>query len=260
MVYGMIGVGAIAAAIVTGLCDGVAAPSDVLLSPRNAATAAELAGRFPTVRVCADNQSVVDGADVLVLCLRPRDAAAALAPLRCREGQAIVSAIAGLSIERLAPWVAPAREIARSIPMPAVARRQGTTPIHPATASARALFEPLGGVTMLRDAATFDALSAASGTIASHFAALGAITRWLASRGVPEAEGARYVASIYAPLAESLRDIPDYDHLAAEFTTPGGLNALFRTHLDEAGFFDAVATGLDRVHARLTGPGPTSRA
>ena len=59
--YGVLGVGALASAIVTGLCDGVEDPPDVLLSPRNSATASGLAARFPTVTVAADNQGVVDG-------------------------------------------------------------------------------------------------------------------------------------------------------------------------------------------------------
>ena len=44
--YGVLGVGALASAIVTGLCDGVANPPAIVLSPRNADTAANLAARF----------------------------------------------------------------------------------------------------------------------------------------------------------------------------------------------------------------------
>lgn len=260
MVYGMIGVGAIAAAIVTGLCDGIAEAPEVLLSPRNARLAADLAARFPNTRVCGDNQAVVDGADVIVLCLRPRDAEAVLGGLAFRPGQAVVSAMAGVPFERLAPLVVPAQDIARAIPLTAVARRQGITPIHPGTKAARALFAPLGGVLVPPDIAAFEVLSAASGTIAAHFATLGAITRWLTVHGIPEAESTRHVASVYPALAGSLRDGCSFAELAAEFTTPGGLNALFRAHLDEAGAFDAVATGLDRVLAQLTGGTPGSQA
>lgn len=253
MVYGVIGVGAIAAAIVAGLCDGVATAPPMLLSPRNADVAAGLAARFPSARVQADNQAVVDGADVLILCLRPGDAEAVLAPLRFRADQAIVSAMAGVAVERLAPLVAPARDIARAIPLPAVARREGATPIHPATEAARALFESLGGALTPPSVAAFDALSAASGTIAAHFAALDAIARWLSAHGIPEADGTRHVAGVYSALATSLRDGRSFSEHAAEFTTSGGLNALFRAHMAEAGTFDAVATGLDRVYARLRG-------
>ncbi len=72
MTYGIIVVGAIAAAIVRGLCDRADDPPAILLSPRNAALASELAGRFPSVTVAADNQAVLDGASVVILSIRTR--------------------------------------------------------------------------------------------------------------------------------------------------------------------------------------------
>ena len=73
--YGVLGVGSIARAIVIGLCDGISDPPRIVLSPRGAAVSAELAGRYPSVSVAADNQAVVDGADVVLVCLRKADAA-----------------------------------------------------------------------------------------------------------------------------------------------------------------------------------------
>jgi pyrroline-5-carboxylate reductase len=74
MTYGIIGVGAIAAAIVTGLCESGSDAPSIVLSPRNADRAADLAARFPTVRVARSNQEVIDGSAVVLLCIRPQDA------------------------------------------------------------------------------------------------------------------------------------------------------------------------------------------
>ena len=144
MTYGIIGVGAIAAAIVTGLCEHAADAPAIVLSPRNAGRAADLASRFPTVRVAQSNQDVIDGSSVLLLCLRPQEARSVLPGLSFREQQAIVSMMAGISIEALRELVAPAQSIARAIPLPAVAAREGATPIFPPTEAARALFARLG--------------------------------------------------------------------------------------------------------------------
>ena len=92
--YGLLGVGSIASAIVVGLCDGVPDAPPVVLSPRNAARSSGLATRFPSVRVAADNQAVVDACDVVVVCLLPAQADEVLAGLRFRAGQAVVSAVA----------------------------------------------------------------------------------------------------------------------------------------------------------------------
>jgi pyrroline-5-carboxylate reductase len=74
MTYGIIGVGSIAAAIVTGLCEQAQDAPSIVLSPRNASRAADLAARFPTVHVAQSNQDVIDGSSVLILCLRPQEA------------------------------------------------------------------------------------------------------------------------------------------------------------------------------------------
>src|SRR4051794_3683002 len=131
MDYGVLGVGAIAAAIVTGLCDDEAEAPSVLLSPRGAGVAAELAERFETVTVAADNQAVVDGASVVILCLRPQEAREGLGGLRFPGGQVVISAMAGVSVEELLRLVAPATDVARTIPLPSVATRAGIPPIPP---------------------------------------------------------------------------------------------------------------------------------
>ncbi|WP_412538392.1 hypothetical protein R8Z50_21370 [Longispora sp. K20-0274] len=59
---GFVGTGALTAAIVAGLSEGVAEPPTILLSPRGRATGLDLAARYPNARVCASNQDVVSDA------------------------------------------------------------------------------------------------------------------------------------------------------------------------------------------------------
>ncbi|MDA0160139.1 NAD(P)-binding domain-containing protein [Solirubrobacter ginsenosidimutans] len=251
MDYGVLGVGAIAAAIVTGLCDDADGAPPVLLSPRNAGIAADLAGRFPTVTVAADNQAVVDGASVVLLCLRPQDAREALGRLRFTAGQVVISAMAGVSVGELLRLVAPATDVARTIPLPSVATRAGITPIHPPNATAKALFDRLGEALEVPDLAGFEALSASTATVAAHFAYLQAISGWLEMRGLPKDEAERYVASLFADLATALRGEHDFAQLARDHATRGGINELFHETLATAGVFDDVRGGLDRVLDRL---------
>jgi pyrroline-5-carboxylate reductase len=92
MACGVLGVGAIGAAIVTGLCEDVEEAPKVLLSPRNAGIAAGLAQRFASVDVAADNQAVVDGAPVVIVCVRPQVAQAVLAELHFPADRVVISA------------------------------------------------------------------------------------------------------------------------------------------------------------------------
>lgn len=252
--YGVLGVGSIASSIVIGLCEGVDAPPTVVLSPRNASRAAGLAERFPSARVAEDNQAVVDACDVLVLCLLPDVAPRVLGELTFRDGLAVVSAMAGVPMGELHTLLAPATDIARSVPVPAVAVRGSVTPVHPRTSAAEQLFDALGGTMPLSDERAYEALSAASATVAAHFDYLRAVSDWLAAHGIPASEARRYVADHFAALAPELvaGDV-DFASLASAHSTRGGLNEQFAHHMRAAGTADAVRDGLDALLARITG-------
>jgi pyrroline-5-carboxylate reductase len=251
MAYGVLGVGAIGAAIVTGLCENVDDAPRVLLSPRNAETAAGLAQRFATVDVAPDNQAVVDGARVVIVCVRPQVAQPVLAELRFPADGVVISAMAGVSVTVLKRLVAPATDVARVIPLPSVARRDGITPVHPPNAAATALFERLGETVELADVKAFEALSASTATIAAHFAYLNAIAAWLELQEIPAPDATRYVASMFAGLAEPTRGGEPFEQLAREHATSGGINEQFLNGLEQGGVFEDVRLGLQRVLDRL---------
>ena len=251
MSYGVLGVGSIGGAIVTGLCEGVDEAPKVLLSPRNAGIAVGLAQRFATVEVAADNQAVVDGAPVVIVCVRPQVAQTVLAELRFPADRVVISAMAGVPVKTIQRLVAPATEVARVIPLPSVARRDGITPIHPPNAAATALFDRLGETVELADVKAFDAFSASTATIAAHFAYLSTIAAWLESQEIPGRAATRYVASIFAGLAEATRSGERFEQLAREHATSGGLNEQFLNGLEQGGTFEQVSLGLQRVLDRV---------
>jgi pyrroline-5-carboxylate reductase len=247
----VLGGGAIAASIGTGLCEHVDDAPPVLLSPRNAGIAAGLAERFATVDVAADNQAVVDGADVVLVCVRPQVAESVLADLRFPADRVVISAVAGLAVQTIRRLVAPAGEVVRVIPLPSVARREGITPVHPPSAAATELFDRLGEAVEVADVKAYEAFSASTATIAAHFTYLNTIAGWLASQGVPAPEATRYVASMFAGLAEATRSGHSFDEIARDHATPGGTNEQFLNGLEANGVFEHVTRGLHRVLDRL---------
>lgn len=251
---GILGVGAIAEAIVIGLGSGYFDTHPVLLSPRNHARSSALAERYPSLAVAADNQDLVNRSDIVLVCLRPQDAGEILEGLDFTEGQQVISAVAALPLEQAQQWVAPATLLARVIPLPAVARREGLTAICPPDPYTRDLFARLGGSLDVDDEQTLDAMSAATATVAAHMSYLHAISQWLASRGLSEQEASRYVVATFAPLGETLRHAPTgLTQLAEEHATPGGLNEQFEQALRDAGLYELVRRSLDKVEARVRG-------
>ena len=250
--YGVLGVGAIARAIVTGLCEGVPDAPPVLLSPRNAETAQRLAARFPTVTVAADNQAVVDGSTTVIVCLRNADVGL-LGDLAWRADHVVISAVAGLGMSRLTRLVEPAAKVCRSVPMPPVADRAGLTSVHPPLAEARELFDRLGATLEVADVASYEALSATSATLAGFFEYLAVQSTWLEERGIPARVARRYVGATFAGALGSLQsDEPGFAELAGEYATPGGVNEQVREDLRAAGAYDELRRALDRAHDRLS--------
>jgi pyrroline-5-carboxylate reductase len=123
---GLVGVGAIATAIVDALMSGPHADEiDIVLSPRSAPRSAELAARHRQVRVAPYNQSVVDAADIVILAVLPDQMAALCSSLSFREEQVVVSLAAGWPPSLLAEHVAPAATVCQMIPLPMIALHTG---------------------------------------------------------------------------------------------------------------------------------------
>ena len=251
-VYGFVGTGAITRAMVEGLSAADPAP-EIVVSPRSADVSAALAARFGSVRVAADNQAVVDAATCVVVATRPDDARAVLADLAFAPDQVVVSVVAGLSVAELRASVAPAREVARAIPLPSVSARQGLVPVFPPLPAALELFGLLGAVVALDDETAFDSFSAASAFAATQLDLLATVEAWLVGRGVPAPDASAYVRELIRGLSDALADEPDRELalLASDHATPGGLNEQVRTYVRGHGVHELLATALDDVARRV---------
>ncbi|MBM3523079.1 MAG: NADP oxidoreductase [Alphaproteobacteria bacterium] len=251
---GIIGVGNIAAALLTGLATGTQPPRHVLLSPRSAATSAALAARFPQMRVAADNQAVLDGSDLVILAVRPQVARDVLEPLRFRAAHRILSLIAIHPLAKLAPLVAPATHIRRALPLPPVARRLGPIAISPRDPELEAWLATVGTVVPVADDHHFETIWSTSALIATFYALVSRAAEWGVAQGLPREAAERYAASMVHAVAQPLAEPGARPaELAALAQTKGGLNEQLLRQLMQAGAFTEVAHGLDAVLARLEG-------
>ena len=250
--YGVLGVGSLATFVVTGLCEGVDDPPEMVLSPRNSEVSGRLAASYPSVAVAGDNQAVLDASDVVMVFLRRQDCDALL-DLAWRPEHVVVSAVAGLPVSRLAEMVAPAREVARAVAMPAVATRSVPTPVHPPVPAALELFELLGGTMPIEDGEVFEAIYTSMGTFAPFFEYLRVLTGFLTDHGLPAEDAQRLVATTFADVARPLsRREPDLAEMVREYAPPGGGNEQLTNLMRDNGVFEGMRRALDEVHVRLT--------
>ncbi|GAB3969052.1 pyrroline-5-carboxylate reductase [Actinoallomurus acanthiterrae] len=249
---GIIGVGEIGRALVVGLCEGADKSPEVFLSPRGAGTAAELSERYEGVRVCADNQEVVDRSELVIIAVRRQDRHEALAGLRVGGDTLVVNVMAGVGIDDLRRTLATDAPLIRAIPLPAVRERRSVTVTCPSHPGVNSLFEHLGGVLPVEDEAAFNVFSALTGTLTTHLSYLATLTSWAGDHGIASADADAYVRGLFQGIGRALSDRTRSLHqLAADHETPNGSNERIRTTWFTPANSEALGKALDDLLADL---------
>ncbi|MFJ9411431.1 NAD(P)-binding domain-containing protein [Streptomyces sp. NPDC101393] len=249
---GIIGVGEIGRAIVTGLCDGGGKSPEVFLSPRGARTASELSARYEGVQVCADNQEVVDRSEIVIIAVRRQDRHEALAGLRVDGDKLVVNVMAGVANDDLRRTLATEAPLVRAIPLPSLRERRSVTVTYPSHPTVNSLFEHLGGALPVPDEAAFDVFSALTGTLTTHYWYLATLTSWAADQGIASGDADRYIRGLFRGVGRALSDETRSLHqLAADHETPNGNNERIRTTWFDPANAEALHKALDGLLADL---------
>jgi pyrroline-5-carboxylate reductase len=99
----------------------------------------------------------------------------------------------------------------------------------------------------------FNAMCAATATIASYFAFNDTVACWLAQNSIPESKARDYVARMVFGLTTGAVDAPErsFQSLASQHATAGGINEELLKHLADRGVLRSVSEGLDAVMDRI---------
>jgi pyrroline-5-carboxylate reductase len=248
---GFIGTGTIAAAIVRGLKGSSLRDWPILLSPRSPDVARALAAEYSGVDIAQDNQAVVDGADMVILAVRPQVARAVLQGLRFREDQDVVSLIAATPATLITEWTGAGR-VCRAIPLPFVEHRRDVTPVFPPHPAAMQLFDALGRGLPVHDQTAFDLYATLSALMATYFAVVETAADWASDQGLPEPDARIYLSGMFHNLGVILKDSQrNLSELRADHSTLGGLNEQVALDFAAHGGNAALARALTDVLRRV---------
>lgn len=252
---GFIGTGVITEAIINGMIRANWPTGEILVSRRGAETSHRLARAHGQIRICDDNQTIVDEADLIILAVRPQIAQEVLSGLRFASGQRVLSLIAMTPVARLQEWLGPQVAVTRAIPLPSVAQCQGVTAIYPPEPDIAAMFTALGTAFVTSTEAEFDAYAVASATMATSFGMLDTVSDWMLGQGVAQKAARAYLGGLFSGLAQTAAEAPDqpFAVLREGHSTPGGLNEQCHDDMARAGGFNAMTMALDRLALRVGG-------
>lgn len=250
---GFIGTGEITKAVVTGLSTMDGEKPDIVVSPRNAEIAAELAGRFANVEIAASNQDVIDRCDTICLALRPQAATPVIEELSFPADRHVVSFMATYDRKRLKTLVAPATRVTLVTPLPAVAFQSGPTPIFPPDPDMVELFGRLGTAVAVETEDEYQALCVATSTLAGAFAYYGTIADFLQTKNVPADAARAFSGAVFYALAATAKTKPElsFSEITGEAATRGGTNEQVLRELGEDGVFTALTKALENIWQRF---------
>jgi pyrroline-5-carboxylate reductase len=252
---GIIGIGAIAEAVVMGLCKKAESPKKILLSPRNKQRAEQLAKRFSNVEIARDNQAVISASDIVFLAVRPQVVEDVLRELSFKAEQRVVSFISGYPIKQLEGLIEPTKHIVRMIPLPAIARHEGPILMSPPSQEIAKLFQEMGSLAQVEQEDQLEILSAVTGLMAPYFGLLDQCVDWLSTNGIDESKAFDFVGALFEVLGRTPRDSTekDFSKVAKEHATPQGFNEQALRELTKIGWYGDVSEVLDLLSRRLAG-------
>ena len=248
---GFIGTGEIASLMVQGLAGQ---GHEIVVSDRNPQVAARLEATVPGLRV-APNPQVVEGADIVILCLLARVADEALTGLPFRAGQSVISVIVDVGLAKLQKLCAPATDIAITIPLPPIAVGGCPLPVYPASRALEQLFGAKNRVFTVRDEVALNAHFGATALCSPFLEQVLTTAAWLTEFTADADQSQAYVRDV---LRGYLPADGEKGHLGAalqSLSTEGGLNATLRAAMNGAN--TELRAGLDGFRGRLGLEGKT---
>ena len=253
MRLGLIGAtGWLGTALGTRLLQGGWPEGEMILMNRSAPR--DIYAAWPGVRWAADAGDLCQGADVVVLSVRPEDF-----PLPGFDGagKLVISFMTAWSLDRLAA-LCPGARIVRAMPNGGASTGQSFTPwvAGPGLPEAEAalvarILGAMGDQAQVADEGALDYLSALSGSGSAYPALLAqAMLTHARAQGLPEDIARRAVGSVLASGAALAGQVETAGALLDTYRGYRGVTAAGLAAADRAGFGAAVAAALDAAGAQ----------
>lgn len=247
---GILGVGELTEKVVIGLRRS-GFGGRVLLSPRNHERAQQLAEPWDC-EVMADNQQVVEGADLLVLGVRPEVVDQLSAEVQLRAGQTLVSLVAGLKMAELQRCFPQAR-VVRAMLSYAAQINQTTVVLTPGGEPHATLLGALGSLVVLDEEEAFELATVAACMNGWFYFFLNDLQQWFTDKGLSQEQAAQLVMGNLQDCLASARHQPSasLEALGRAIATPGTFTAAGLEVLDNKGATQAWTAAADEVFERL---------
>jgi len=256
-----IGGGHMGAALIRGLIAKGLAPQNIRVGEPVPDRRDTLAREFG-VRVTGDNREAAQGADVIVLAVKPQDMAATVqsfAELIRPRAPLVLSIAAGIRVADLQDWCGSGVPVVRAMPNRPALNGAGATAIYAPAGLAdsnRSLAEQVlgasGTTVWVRDEHSLDVVTALSGSGPAYFFLLAELMTDAAVGLGLERDSARELAiqTLYGSGCMARESDGDLARLRSEVTSKGGTTEAALRSFDTANLRDIVAAAIKAATQR----------
>ena len=251
MNLGFIGTGKIASSIIFGIFKSNLKINRIYISSRNRNIAKKLKGRFSRIKICSNNQEIIDKASVIFLSVTPPVGNKILNNLSFK-GKTVISLISTIKERELKSKIH-SKNICKAIPLPFVENRVGPIIICPKNRIAKKIFSKLGLVIEVNKEQLSFNFWATSSFMASYYEIYNSMTKWLIRRGLKKSQATNYVAELFFALSKDalLKKNIGFGKLVSESQTPKGLNMQVLKELKKAKFYEKINKSLNNVYKKF---------
>jgi pyrroline-5-carboxylate reductase len=264
MKYAFLGAGKMASAIIQGMLRAKVCTAGDIIAACPEAGILESLHNTTSVRVATSNEEAAGAAPVVILCVKPQEAAIAIQQAGAAlDGKLLISIAAGLNVAALEK-LAPKCRVIRAMPnTPAIIGRAATAYTGGANATqadkdcAEAIFASVGIVSYVQEK-LLDAVTGLSGSGPAYvFLVIEALTDGGVSCGLPTNLARQLAIQTVLGAAELAKETGEHPAILREMvTSPGGTTAAALGELEQHGvraaFIQAVRAA-DRRSKELSG-------
>jgi pyrroline-5-carboxylate reductase len=261
MKLAFLGGGNMGRALIGGLLRRGTRPEQISVGERMDA-AREALARDLGITATADNATAIENAELIVLAVKPQDAATVLAslqPLLTRNKPIMLSVAAGIRASALKSWCGPGISVVRAMPNRPALVGAGVTGLYaPAQvgashrAAAESVMQAVGEVVWVPTEEAIDVVTALSGSGPAYFFLLAELMAQAATDLGLEPQAARRlaVATLYGSGLLANSSDGDLARLRAEVTSKGGTTEAAVRTMEAADVRGIISRALDAATRR----------
>ena len=255
---GFIGAGNMARSLIGGLLANEMETSRLFASDQNVSQRQNLRDQF-SIEVSADNQSIVDKVDVIVLAVKPQVMSSVVSELKIRDSQLVISIAAGIRLKTIQDWLKRAIPIIRVMPNTPALIQAGAAALIANTHCtetnrnlAESIMRSVGTSIWLDDESQMDAVTALSGSGPAYFFYfMEAIEQAAIALGLSEAQARLLTIETAVGAAKmAMMSTHDLAQLRQDITSPGGTTAAALSMFEQRALNQIVEEAMQSAKTR----------